>query len=97
MRWKVILALIFSSISLVFKGGDADGDFRTPVAHGTDVGKQGVIGERRYAYVVKVKHVCGSGVVIVGGKQQAVAEKSYVDTGIKGMFHFPFQVGIRVP
>ena len=49
---------------------------RTPVAHGADIGKQGVIGERGHAYVVKVKHIRGAGVVIVGGKQQAVARIS---------------------
>ena len=36
------------------------------------------------------------GVVIIGGEQQAVAEHGKVNTCIEGMFHFPFQVGIRV-
>ena len=57
-----------------FKRSDADGYFSTAIAHGADIGKQGVIGERGHAYVVKVKHIRGAGVVIVGGKQQAVAE-----------------------
>ncbi len=80
-----------------FQRGDADGDFSTPVAHGADVGQQGVVGEWRYADIVEVEHIGGAGVVIVGGEQQTVAEQGDVDTGIEGMFYFPFQVGVGIP
>ena len=76
--------------------GDADGYLQTAVAHGADIRQQGVVGKGRYAYVVEVEHIRRFGVVIIGGEQQAVAEHGKVNTCIEGMFHFPFQVGIRV-
>ena len=81
---------------LSLQRGDADGYLQTAVAHGADIRQQGVVGKGRYAYVVEVEHIRRFGVVIIGGEQQAVAEHGKVNTCIEGMFHFPFQVGIRV-
>ncbi len=81
---------------LLFDRRERDADFKTLVAHRTDVCQQLVEGERRNRHIVGIKHIGGLRIVILGGQDQSVVPQSKVGTNVPSGTSLPFQVWIVV-
>ena len=75
---------------------DAETDFKTLVAHLSEVGHPLVVGERRHGHFVLIEHIARARVVVFSREHQSVVPCSDIEADVEARACLPFQVGIDV-
>ena len=70
--------------------------FKSHISHGTHIGQQTVVSERRHRHCIGIKHIRSLGSVPVEGYVETLLEHRQVETGIKRLLYLPLQIRVAV-
>ena len=70
--------------------------FESHISHGTHIGQQTVISERRYRHCIGIKHIRSLGSVPVEGYIETLLEHRQVEADIKCLLYLPLQIRVAV-
>ena len=70
--------------------------FESHISHGTHIGQQTVVSERRYRHGIGIKHIRSLGSVPVEGYIETLLEHRQVEADIKCLLYLPLQIRVAV-